>query len=563
MNANTRLRLWKETRALLPTWAATAALVALPFLLRAEQPMEFAIPAYWLGCALLGPVCMGQEFQHRTMGLLLSQPVSRRRLWWEKMVVLGAAMFGLFVWMELLWGTEVGQVPGFVGSGEELLKVIHLLVLPWLIGFCTGPALTLLARSILGGVALTFLCPWFLTMFVIAVIPEIWISHSGIDVRLNSGLISLGIYCGALFLFGCHRFGRLEDIQGRGQELSLPAALAKPFAEFTGRFTLGRSSALGHLVRKEVRLHLPAFVVALGLVALWLALVAAVFARATMDKGFLMLPIVLLCLGIPVIAGIVSTAEERSLGLLDWHLTLPVSARRQWFVKVFVALGVNVVLGILLPGVLAHASSWLAADKQMVAGIPGEVVPHFLIANLVIFCAALYASTAAANALRALLGTVVLFVAGALVMNLALCGGSWRNRWVHSPSFTDFRPAGWPTPEVLEWAADHLNPLGWVVLTLWLFALGYANFRRTLALGWVSVRQLVPFFIGAAVFLGCLLNYQILFGNYYARYYELDSRQHHDWAKRAKQRAVERGKLEVVPTIPAPPPNANPVKPRD
>lgn len=492
MNANTRLRLWKEARALLPMWAAMAGLIAVPFLLRHEQPMDFALGAYWLGCALLGPVCMGQEFQHRTMGLLLSQPVPRRRLWWEKMAVLCVAMVGLFAWMELLWGTETGQVPGFVGSGEELLKVMHLLVLPWLIGFCTGPALTLLAGSIIGGVALTFLCPWFLTMFVLAVIPEIWISHSGVDVRTNSALISLGIYCGALFLFGCQRFGRLEDIQGRGAELSLPAALAKPFAGFTGRFTLGRGSALGYLVRKEVRLHLPALVVALGLVAFWLALVVGVFGRATMDKGFLMLPIVLLCLGIPVIAGIVSTAEERGLGLLDWHLTLPVSARRQWFVKVFVALGVNVVLGILLPGVLGQASSWIAEDKQMVAGIPGEGVPHFLIANLVIFCAALYASTASANSMRALVGTIILFLAGAMVLNFAdYIVVSFRG--ISLSDYMARKVVYSGTDNIATWVHRHRWPLGWTGLAVWLYFLGLANFRHALESVWQSVRRIVVF----------------------------------------------------------------------
>ena len=158
---------------------------------------------------------------------------------------------------------------------------------------------------------------------------------------------------------------------------------------------------LGQLVRKEVRLHLPAFVVAGMLVGLWLLLLAVVVARPSVSKDFLMLPVVLLGLGIPVIAGIVSTAEERSLGLLDWHLTLPVSARRQWFIKVLVALAVNVVLGILLPGVLGQVASVLLEGKPMEIGLRnGE--QHFLIANAVIFCAALYASTAAANSMRAL-----------------------------------------------------------------------------------------------------------------------------------------------------------------
>jgi hypothetical protein len=268
---------------------------------------------------------------------------------------------------------------------------------------------------------------------------------------------------------------------------------------------LGRSSAVGHLVRKEVRLHLPAFVVALGLVALWLALVVAVFARATMDKGFLMLPIVLLCLGIPVIAGIVSTAEERSLGLLDWHLTLPVSARRQWFVKVLVAFGVNAVLGILLPGVLGQASGWIAEDKQMVAGIPGEGVPHFLIANLVIFSAALYASTASANSMRALIGTIVLFLAGAMVLNFAdFVVESFRNK-----SLSDYMGmkevySGPVTSFV--WVRRHIWQLGWTGLAVWFYFLCFANFRHCADSVRRAVRRMVVFigFVLVFVFLAIL-----------------------------------------------------------
>ena len=89
MNANTRLRLWKETRALLPFWAAMAGLIGIPALFRVQEGVAMSVSAYVFGCALLGSVIIGQEFQHRTMGLLLSQPVSRRRIWWEKMFVLG------------------------------------------------------------------------------------------------------------------------------------------------------------------------------------------------------------------------------------------------------------------------------------------------------------------------------------------------------------------------------------------------------------------------------------------------------------------------------------------
>ena len=50
-------------------------------------------------------------------------------------------------------------------------------------------------------------------------------------------------------------------------------------------------------------------------------------------------------------------------------------ARREELVKLLVALGVNAVLGLLLPGLLAHASSWLANDPKLIAEIPGRNVP--------------------------------------------------------------------------------------------------------------------------------------------------------------------------------------------
>lgn len=557
MNANTRLRLWKETRALLPMWAAVAALIALPFLLRTEQPMSYAIAAYWFGCAVLGPVCIGHEFQHRTMGLLLSLPVSRRRLWWEKMAVLGAAMVGLFAWMELLWGTEVGQVPVFAADQEMGLKSLVLLLLPLLVGFSSGPALALLARGTIGGVALTFLCPWFLFMIGIVLVPGYWLSHAGgPELELGGWIITVSFYCCVLFLFGCRRFQCLEDIQGRGQELSLPPALAKPFAEFTGRLTLGQGGVLGHLVRKEVRLHLPAFMVASGLVAMWLALVAVVSARPTVDKGFLMLPTVLLCLGIPVIAGIVSTAEERSLGLLDWHLTLPVSAQRQWLVKVLVAFVVNGVLGLLLPGLLWHAAAWVLGGERPTGLDARDTVP-FTLGNVVIFCAALYASTASGNSMRALVGAIVLFLVGAMVTNLAFMTADW----VPDALFPmPDRYGWWPAPELCQWAFGAITPLGWGFL-VWFGALGLANFKRSMEAGWRPVRRLVPFVATIWLVLASVFTYHRMFSHYDWTYYEMNKSLRWDWQKRAKQRAAERGKLEVVP--PAPAPKANPVQPQD
>ena len=506
MNSSTRLRLAKEARALLPFWAALAGLIAVPFLLLLQRPMDFAMPAFWLGCALLGSVVFGQEFQHRTMGLLLTQPVSRRRLWWEKMFVLGVASFGLLLWMVIFSSLGAHYLGAHFAWNRGVFGLSDSLLLPLIFSFCTGPVLTLLARSTMGGLVLMSVCPsvFFLCWVLLL---------AGFDYEPSvpflscSRIFAFGLYPGALFLLGCRRFQRLEDIHGHGQELSLPAALTRSFAGFTERLTLNHGGALGQLVRKEVRLHLPAFVVAGMFVGLWMLLLAVVSARLSMSKEFLLLPAVWLGLGIPVVAGIVSTAEERGLGLLDWHLTLPVSARRQWFVKVIVALAVNVVLGILLPGVLGYAASWLVGGTFDM-NLDAKDSQAFLIANAVIFCAALCASTAASNSTRALVGTIVLFLAGAMVLNFADYIYRWFPvKWTtYSPDWNE-RPGG--VASLFFWIDQYRWLLGWSSLAVWLYFLGLTGFRRSLESFSQPVRRMAVFFavVCAFVFAAIVLRF--------------------------------------------------------
>lgn len=249
---------------------------------------------------------------------------------------------------------------------------------------------------------------------------------------------------------------------------------------------------MANLVRKELRVQRPAFFVAAFIGGVWLMFTCLWQARPEVGAAVLLVPTVLLCLGIPIITGIVSTAEERSLGVHEWHLTLPVSARRQWCVKVIVALGVNVLLGLVLPGLLAHASSWLANNPQLVAEIPGRNVSPLIIANAVIFCAALYASTASANAMRALIGTIILFLVGAVVLNFAdyIADWHWRRRWTTTGPVHE-----WPAepPNVLVWTYRNRWLLGWSCLAMWLYFLGLTGFCRSLESLWQPVRRMVVF----------------------------------------------------------------------
>ncbi|MEN9572686.1 MAG: hypothetical protein RL514_541 [Verrucomicrobiota bacterium] len=510
MNANTRLRLWKETRALLPMWAAVAVWIAAPFVLPVNDPLPYAFSGFLFGCAVMGPVCVGHEFTHRTMGQLLAQPVPRRQLWREKLAVTGAALLSLsLLFVALLqfmalrdfskgWEKIIPRVAESDPLQAALFIAVPVLV-P-LMAFCTGPALTLVTRNALGGAAATFIYPFFLLIAGLLIVASMGDLPMRVEEQflLSYVLLVGGIYSGGVFLHGCRRFERLEDANLLAQELAPPRQLSALFSCLTRHTTPGSHGATANLLRKELRLQHPAFLVAAFLVVLWLTFIVVWKVHPPVGAEMLIVPSILLVLGIPVTVGIVSTAEERNLGVHEWHLTLPVSARRQWCVKVIVALGVNAVLGLLLPGLLAHASSWLANNPQLVAEIPGRNVSPLLVANLVIFCATLYASTGSANSMRALVGAIVLFLAGAMVLNFAdYLAASYPNEHdIYKVPGAVYAPP----PDYLRPIHEHRWLLGWSCLAVWLYFLGLAGFRRSLESFWLPVRRMAVFFAVVCAF---------------------------------------------------------------
>ncbi len=117
---------------------------------------------YVIGCATLGATAFGIEFEHRTIGALLAQPVSRWVLLGEKLLPLAtllALSYLLFVLSALIHvlPQSVGNVTMFshVDFGENIL----LLTIPPVFAFCTGPALTLLTRRTLAAAVFTIALP--------------------------------------------------------------------------------------------------------------------------------------------------------------------------------------------------------------------------------------------------------------------------------------------------------------------------------------------------------------------------------------------------------------------
>src|SRR5207249_7485832 len=87
---------------------------------------------FWLGVPLLAALCFGEEFQHRTLPLLLSQPVERGQIWTEKWLVSTASILSAAVVYLLAWR---GTVAGNFGLMAGWWVILSL---------CTGPFWTLI-----------------------------------------------------------------------------------------------------------------------------------------------------------------------------------------------------------------------------------------------------------------------------------------------------------------------------------------------------------------------------------------------------------------------------------
>ncbi len=118
-------RIIKETRSVLPVLGVTMLASAAPRLIWSRETAGGAGLAFFtLCCLLIGAACFGNEFQWRTMPLLLAQPVPRRRIWNEKMLVLAGAL-GLGLVFFLLCVPAGGKGQLFLPGAGAVLRVLR------------------------------------------------------------------------------------------------------------------------------------------------------------------------------------------------------------------------------------------------------------------------------------------------------------------------------------------------------------------------------------------------------------------------------------------------------
>ena len=392
-------RLIKETRDLLPIFAGSLLLIAAPYLIFHLNDAGLGYVVLGLACAVMGGSSFGNEFQHRTISLLLAQPIARSVLWRDKMLILGGGMLASL--LVLVVCLQVGR------SGIDGESWLVPVLIP-LCAFCGAPYWTLLLRHGIGGMVFAVAIPGLL-LGVNALLTQRLFDEQTIA---QVSVIILVIYCALVYWLGYAKFKRLEAVDGPSRELSLPAGLEAFFVRPLTRASSGFRGPFATLLKKEFRLQQISFLLA-GMFVLFAVVGACLIKRyPNLGEGIVGADCFIYALILPLIAGATSVAEEKGWGITEWHLTLPPSALKQWSAKMLAALSTSLVLGLVLP--IATFLAGLALFGQLGARGSLPSAPELLcwpLGSLLLTSVAIYAASISNSTLRAILGTVGIIVA--------------------------------------------------------------------------------------------------------------------------------------------------------
>ncbi|MGO8813754.1 MAG: hypothetical protein ACLQVG_03685 [Terriglobia bacterium] len=367
MNAT---RILKEARPLLWLWCAAALAGALPLV----YPLDWIAPIYLVGLLavpVLATLSLGNEFQDRTFSLLLSQPVGRMRIWGEKLSVSVVAIASAVLIFSLAL-----RATSFHPGRQELLFATA-----WIVAITASATFwTLFTRSAIGGLALNF----GVHAFIALAIPWAtladglrargYLTPSNVIAVPAAGIIG---YAGLMLWLGGRLLTRFQATGGMaGDDLLLAGWDVAP-GVVVGWLRCRPSGAVLNLIRKELRLLRPVWLISLMAAAGWacLTLFGVLYERGY-SRNFETTLIgmgVVSTLMIAILAGSMSLGEERTSGTHSWHLTLPVSAFRQWLIKLCMALLAGLVGAGLLPLLIARrfiGSSHVLVDVHLGMRLP-------------------------------------------------------------------------------------------------------------------------------------------------------------------------------------------------
>ena len=392
------IRLRKELSALALSWSHLLGLALIVVLLGLLNGILTLAAAYWLLCFAVASRLFGAEFDHGTLPRLLAQPISRARIWGEKMLAGGAV---ILAGSGVLWLALWDRWQGVLGAGWELEGSYFLLPV---VALATGPTVSLWLRDSLR----TFWASMALPVAFLFWVLMLWALAGGGATAPTTGWL-LVPYCAVMLTLGYRRFLSLEIAPGNSSAHSRPTAGARPTVSAERR----PRGLLRELILKELGLqHTGLLLIPLAMaswIVLWLLSFKADMPMASGDTlGDLLTilgwaPALVLALAVPALLGASAVAAERQLGATGWQLGLPVSCRLQWRVK----LAVGVIL-TLLSGCVGLALSSPLPELRFELGEMPLYILYYGPLPLLAFTAGLFGSRHARGPFQAL-GLALIF----------------------------------------------------------------------------------------------------------------------------------------------------------
>jgi hypothetical protein len=389
----------KEIRALLPVWAAAVAALIASALVR--DLYRFGIPAYFVAAATLGAMSVGHEYSHRTLSLMLTLPVSRRRVLLTKLLVLAAFLLlfaALAAWFLPQWG-------------EASLFRTTVVWLPFFAALFVAPYLTIITRSPVGGAVFTI----GLAGMLMVAGEWIGVKKYGYSSEVDAFRVAFVwsaevVLCAASALLMWRTFTSLEAVEGPGPGIDLAPRTAVTSTSLT------RRSVTRLLIEKELRIQQLSLGIAVIFVVVYIAFFIRTRGFVQQNDGAALLSLLFASVS-AIVIGAVASAEERHLRTLDAQLLLPMRASRQWLVKVAVVLGLTLLLGVVLPTILA--ALFPPEHIRWARDLRPTAAASTVLALMALATLSLYVSTLCSSGLWALLLSLpAAFGFAAFLMNL-------------------------------------------------------------------------------------------------------------------------------------------------
>jgi len=358
----------KDARQLFWPWSALMAASLLSFWTRLlehsggpQQLLAATLPlGAFFGLPLLASLALGTEFQHHTFALTLAQPVDRRALWRQKALVSWAAV----VLPLLLFFLAAYASQGHYDVWFALAFTVNAILATSALIFWT-----LVARGIIGGLALCSLTHGFIYLALLKAAEQ---NHNyrlmyNLPGRYSPGFIAAAAvvllgYSATMVWLGRRSLLRYQSVEGVVASDILPDISLAP-RWLASSLAPRPRGVVANLVRRELHLLRPVWLLTAASVAGWIFAVAFHIISPLTQSGKIstlefttIALLIMLNFAIAVIAGALPVGEERNLGTHAVHMTLPLSARVQWLVKLAVATVTGAICAGMLPVLVLTAA---------------------------------------------------------------------------------------------------------------------------------------------------------------------------------------------------------------